>query len=180
LAQENIDGEITMKITRRHLRKLINESIKGFKDPTDDPRFSDPSYSGGPGSYTLMSDDDGRRQIGISIEFSFYDSSHPLYVGDIEFYNYGVDSVDELSEEQYREIESQAMEIVSHPASRLEDNEKYEASQEFIDAMRGDENSTGTYFYPVFDESSDYDGPEDYDDDPYSYMGNFGPDMFSR
>ena len=103
-----------------------------------------------------------------------------MYEGDIEFYNYGVDSVDELSEAQYREIESLAMAIVSHPASRLEDNEKYEASQEFIDAMRGDENSTGTYFYPVFDESGDYDGPDDYDDDPYSYMGNFGPDMFSR
>ena len=32
----------------------------------------------------------------------------------------------------------------------------------------------------IFDESDDYDGPDDFDDDPYSYMGNFGPDMFSR
>ena len=170
-----------MKITRKQLRKMINESIRGFKDPTDDPRFSDPSYSGGPGLY-YQSYDDGKKQIGISIEFPSYDSSHPLYVGDIEVYNYGVDSVDELSEEQYREIESQVMEIVSHPASRLEDNEKYEASQEFIDAMRGDENSTGTYFYPIFEEIDDYDEPDDYDDydDPYVGVGNFGPDMFSR
>lgn len=176
-----------MKITRRKLRGLISEAMKGFKDPTDDPRFSDPSYIGGPGSYTLMSDDDGRRQTGISIEMAFYDGSHPLFrgsptgmYGDIEFSDYGADSADELSEVQYRKIEAEVMAIISHPASRLEDNEKYEASQEFIDAMRGDVNSTGTYFYPVFDDADDYDGPDDFDDDPYSYMGNFGPDMFSR
>ena len=169
-----------MKITRRHLRALINESIKGFKDPTDDPRFSDPSYSGGPGSYTLMSDDDGRRQTGLSIEMAFYDNNHPLHVGDIEFYNYGADTSNELTEAQYRKIEADVMAIISHPASRLEENEVYEASQEFIDAMRGDESATGTYFYPIFDDSDDYGGPDDYDDDPYSYMGNYGPDMFSR
>jgi len=176
-----------MKITRRKLRGLISEAMKGFKDPTDDPRFSDPSYSGGPGSYTLMSDDDGRRQTGISIEMAFYDSRHPLFGGsatgfggDIEFSDYGVDSADELTEEQYRRIESDVMMIVNHPASRLEDNEKYEASQEFIDAMQGNDSNTGTYFYPVFEEGSSYDGPDDFSYDPYERMGNFGPDMFSR
>ena len=168
-----------MKITRRKLRGLISEAMKGFKDPTDDPRFSDPSYIGRPGSYTQSYDFDDKKQTGLSIEMAFYDNSHPLHVGDIEFYDYGADSADELSEEQYRKIEAEVMAIISHPASRLEDNEKYEASREFIDAMRGDENSTGTYFYPIFDESDDYDGPDDFDDDPYSYMGNFGPDMFS-
>ena len=176
-----------MKITRRKLRGLISEAMKGFKDPTDDPRFSDPSYIGRPGSYTQSYDFDDKKQTGISIEMAFYDGSHPLFRGsptgmhgDIEFSDYGADSADELSEAQYRKIEEDVMAIVSHPASRLEDNEKYEASQEFIDAMRGDENSTGTYFYPVFDDAGDYDGPDDFDDDPYSYMGNFGPDMFSR
>lgn len=169
-----------MKITRRHLKKLINEAMRGFKDPTDDPRFSDPSYSGGPGSYTLISDDEGRRQTGLSIEMASYGDKHPLYVGDIEFYGYGADTSDELTEEQYREIEADAMKIVLHPASGLEDSEKYEASQEFIDAMSGDTNSTGTYFFPVFDEVDDYDGPDDYDYNPYDGMGNFGPDMFSR
>ena len=169
-----------MKITRRKLRGLISEAMKGFKDPTDDPRFSDPSYSGRPGSYTLMSDGDGRRQTGLSIEMAFYNNSHPLYVGDIEFYNYGADSSDELTEEQYRKIESDVMAIVLHPASRLEDNEKYEASQEFIDVMKGNDSDTGVYFYPVFDEDSNYDGPDDFNYDPYGSMGNFGPDMFSR
>jgi len=176
-----------MKITRRTLRRLISEAMKGFKDPTDDPRFSDPSYSGGPGSYYQSYDFDGKRQTGISIELAFYDGSHPLFRGsstgfggDIEFSDYGADSADDLTEEQYRQIESEVMKIILHPASRLEDDEKYEASQEFIDAMRGDENSTGTYFYPVFDDADDFDGPDDFDDDPYSYMGNFGPDMFSR
>ena len=169
-----------MKLTRKKLRSLINEAMRGFKDPTDDPRFADPSYLGGPGSYYQSYDIDGKRQTGISIELAFYDNSHPLHVGDIDFYHYGADTADELTEEQYRKIEEDVMAIISHPASKLEDNEKYEASQEFIDAMRGNENSTGTYFYPVFDESDVYDGPDDYDDDPYSYMGNFGPDMFSR
>ena len=169
-----------MKITRRKLKSLINEAMKGFKDPTDDPRFSDPSYSGGPGSYTLLSDEVGRRQTGISVEIPFYDNNHPLHRGDINFYEYGAEYEEDLSEQQYRKIESDVMAIISHPASKLEENEKYEASQEFIDAMRGNENSTGTYFYPIFDEPDDYDGPDDFDDDPYSYMGNFGPDMFSR
>ncbi len=176
-----------MKITRRILRGLISEAMKGFKDPTDDPRFSDPSYSGGPGSYTLMNDADGRRQTGISIKLAFYDGSHPLFrgsptgmYGDIEFSDYGADIADELSEAQYRKIEADVMAIVSHPASRLEDNEKYEASQEFIDAMQGNDSDTGVYFYPVFDEDSNYDGPDDFNYDPYSSMGNFGPDMFSR
>lgn len=169
-----------MKITRSKLRGLINESMKGFKDPTDDPRFSDPSYLGSPGSYYQSHDFDGKKQIGISIEMAFYDNNHPLYVGDIMFYDYGAETENDLTEAQYRKIESDVMAIISHPASRLEDNEKYEASQEFIDAMQGDENSTGTYFYPAFDDASDFDGPDDFDDDPYSYMGNFGPDMFSR
>ena len=176
-----------MKINRRQLRGLINEAMRGFKDPTDDPRFSDPSYSGGPGNYTYISDDDGRRQTGISIEMAFYDGSHPLFrgsptgmYGDIEFSDYGAATSNELSEDQYRKIEADVMAIVNHPASKLEDDERYEASQEFIDAMRGDENSTGTYFYPMFEEVDDYDGPDDYDDDPYAGMGNFGPDMFSR
>ena len=111
---------------------------------------------------------------------AFYDNSHPLHVGDIEFYFYGADTANDLTEAQYEKIEADVMAIISHPASRLEDDEKYEASQEFIDAMRGDENSTGTYFYPIFDDADDFDGPDDFDDDPYSYMGNFGPDMFSR
>ena len=112
-----------MKITRKILRELIIESMKGFKDPTDDPRFSDPSYSGGPGSYYQSYDFDGKKQIGISIEFPFYDSSHPMYEGDIEFYNHGVDSVDELSEEQinaYRILDNKLNELTTWDQGLLE------------------------------------------------------------
>ena len=72
------------------------------------------------------------------------------------------------------------MAIIEHPTSRLKGNERDDAKQELIGALQGDTNYTGTYFYPIFDDADDYGGPDDYDDDPYSYMGNYGPDMFSR
>lgn len=175
-----------MKITRRQLKKVINESMKGFRDPTDDPRFSDPSYSGYPGSYTYMGDDiGGPRQTGISIEMAFYNASHPLFrgtttglFGDIEFSDYGADSVDDLTDQQYEKVMADAMAIIEHPASRLEENEREDAEQDLIGAMQGDTN-TGTYFYPKFDDTDDL-----IDRDPipdmYGPGGRYDPDIDSH
>jgi len=168
-----------MKISKKYLRRLINESINESNLPPGTRQSDiDDYYYGG---------DDDVRQTGLSIEMAFYDPSHPLFrgsptgmYGDIEFSDYGADSAHELSEEQYRKIEADVMAIVNHPSSRLEANEVYEASQEFIDAMQGNSSNTGTYFYPVFGEDNSYDGPDDFDYDPYETAGNFGPDMFSR
>ena len=72
-----------MKISRNQLRNVINEAIQDkFQDPTDDPRFSDTSYSGRPGSYTYEDDDNDRELTGINVQLPFYqEKGHFLWKG---------------------------------------------------------------------------------------------------
>tara|TARA_Y100000992_G_C21257379_1_gene489300 strand:- start:629 stop:1072 length:444 start_codon:yes stop_codon:yes gene_type:complete len=147
-----------MKITRSKIKSLIRESIRGFKDRTDDPRFSDPSYAGSHGSYTLIRDDNDN-QIGIRVTIDPVDTV-------LEFEDHSDDDISEM-----------CMAIIQ---KYLDEEYHEDAEQNLINALGGDD-TPDEYFEPVFEEEDDdYDGPDDFDDDPYSYMGNYGPDMFSR
>jgi len=156
-----------MKISRSQLRNVINEVMQGFKEPSDDPRFSDPDWSGGPNSYYKDNDND-RKLTGINVQLPFYEATHALWKGNpLELADFGEDK---NAMRQFVEA------IIAHPESKLEEEEKKEANAEFEAALKGESHD---FFSPVFDASDDddYEGPDDdYDDSE----GNFGLDMFSR
>jgi hypothetical protein len=147
-----------MKITKNKIRSLIRESIRKFRDPTDDPRFSDPSYSGRPGSYTLTRGDADEGHIGIRVMIK------PINTV-LEFEDHSDDDISEM-----------CMAIIEE---YLPEEFHDDAEQNLINALRGDV-SPDDYFEPVFEEDDDDYDDDDYDDDPYAYAGNYGPDMFSR
>ena len=148
-----------MKITKNKIRSLIRESIRKFRDPTDDPRFSDPSYVGRPGNYTLTRSDTDDGLIGIRVTID------------------PVDTVLEFEDHSYDDINEMCMAIIQ---KYLDEEYHEDAEHNLINALGGDD-TPDEYFEPVFEEEDDdYDGPDDFDDDPYDYMGNYGPDMFSR
>ena len=162
-----------MKISRNQLRNVINEAIQDkFQDPTDDPRFSDTSYSGRPGSYTYEDDDNDRELTGINVQLPFYEEKgHFLWKGK-QLLLSDFDG-DELAMGKFVEA------IIAHSDSQLSPEEKIAANAEFKAALKGESHD---FFSPAFDASDDddYEGPdEDYDDYDDS-EGNFGPDMFSR
>ena len=147
-----------MKITKNKIKSLIRESIRKFKDRSDDPRFSDPSYAGSHGSYTLTRGDTDEGHIGIRV---MIDPINTI----LEFEDHSDDDIDEM-----------CMAIIEE---YLPEEFHDDAEQNLISALRGDD-SPDDYFEPVFEEDDDdYDDYDD-DDDPHSPMGNYGPDMFSR
>ena len=146
-----------MKVSRSKIRSLIRESIRRFKDRTDDPRFSDPSYAGSHGNYTLIRDEhDNHAGVRVNI--------NPINTV-LKFEDHSADDIDEM-----------CMAIIEE---YLPEEFHDDAEQNLISALRGDD-SPDDYFEPVFDEvPGKYDDYDD-DDDPHSHMGNFGPDAFSR
>ena len=78
-----------MKITKNKIRSLIRESIRKFRDPTDDPRFSDPSYVGRPGNYTLTRSDTDDGLIGIRVTIDPVDTV-------LEFEDHSYDDINEM------------------------------------------------------------------------------------
>jgi len=123
-----------MKITKTKIRSLIRESIRKFRDPTDDPRFSDPSYEGRPGNYTLMGSGNDLGHTGIRVMID------PINTV-LEFEDHSDDDINEM-----------CMAIIEE---YLPETFHDDAEQNLISALRGDD-SPDNYFEPVFEEDDVY------------------------
>ena len=181
-----MERSVKMKITRRQIRKLVAESLDRGRIRqmimTEQSNLPDDTYDYMIDDY--FEDNVGAPgQIGLDIVMTYYDEKHPLYRGqtdgllggEIEFEDYDIrfDAATGrrlTDDEVYDKVIEIATKIIEHPASRLEGtldedspefkeipNEKYDASQELIDAMRGNTSNTGFYFMPMFPPEDDRD-----------------------
>ena len=193
--KHTVIDDSTTRLTRKNLRTMILKTITEAKwrDPTDDPRFSDPSYGGGPGLYYSIDDEPDKFQEGISIVFVDWDSNHALWPDHLSSSMYDVriefsDFVEDfdkwrnsgsLTTAEEKAIEEYGEALIAHPDSKLSEEKQEEALEELGIAINGGETS-GEYFEPFYEgddqsDDYDYDGPDDY----YDPGHNFGPDVWS-